>query len=130
MQSTTTWAKVQTAFTGMHRWEGAPEEVEFLGLLHRHEFHVTVELAQAHDNRDLEYIMFKRALDEFLDRYGDTMRDTDTYLGNKSCEMIAKDIIEWVRDEYGNRSITVEVLEDGENGAVVEYESAELLEKR
>jgi 6-pyruvoyl-tetrahydropterin synthase len=122
METTTTWAKVQTTFTGLHHWKDAPDEVQWLQNTHRHEFHVTVKVSQTHDDRDVEYIMFKRALDEFISQIGEE-REDGQYLADKSCEMMATDIAEWVQRNYGNRRVEVEVLEDGENGAVVEANS-------
>lgn len=122
----TSWAKVSTTFTAQHRWEDAPDEVSFLKDDHRHEFHVTVTIEQFHDDRDVEYIMFKRALDEWLAEYP-AEGVSGGKLGEKSCEMMAKDIIEqFIFDEVPdamNRYITVEVLEDGENGALVDHVS-------
>jgi len=113
-----TWAKVQTTFTGLHHWEDAFDEVAFLQNAHRHEFHVTLKIEQTHDDRDVEYIKLKRALDEFLEDYGEE-REDGKYLADRSCEMMAKDILKWTRTQYGVCDMECEVLEDGENGAVV-----------
>jgi 6-pyruvoyl-tetrahydropterin synthase len=118
-----TWAKVTTTFEAIHHWKDAFDEVEFLKHPHRHTFHVTVAVEQTHDDRDIEYINFKRELNAFLEEYGDERAD-GRYLADKSCEMMATDIIEWVEAYIGTdgttREIHVTVTEDGENGALVE----------
>ena len=103
---------ITTQFEGIHAWPDAPEEVSFLSCPHRHMFHVKVEVSVTHDDREIEFILFKRWLDGVLSERYDEMA--------KSCEMMAKEIIELVREEWGDRSIVVEVSEDGENGARVE----------
>lgn len=105
------WAVVRTTFEGSHCWPGAPEgPEEHLRNTHRHLFHVTVWVEQRHDNRDIEYLGFKRWLDGEL-RTGE--------LGARSCEMLADEIKDIVRRKTGTR-VRVEVSEDGENGALVE----------
>lgn len=115
----TTWAKVSLRFEALHRWDEAFEEVEFLQNPHRHEFHVTVQVEQRHDDRDVEYIDLKRSLQNWVDHY--VPKDKD--LGQMSCEMIAKDVLNQLSEWYGQgRDYRVEVTEDGENGALVETE--------
>ena len=64
-----------------------------------------------HDNRDIEYIDLKRAL---------KAKFADGQMDHKSCEMMAKDICLFVAKRHGKREIKVQVLEDGENGALYE----------
>lgn len=116
--ATETFAKVETRFQALHRWEAAPEEVEFLQDPHRHEFHVEVQIQQFHNDRDVEYIMAKRAIDTYIRNTFDG-RD----LGEKSCEMMAENIISLCKNKWGeDRKYSVKVTEDGENGAIVMYE--------
>jgi hypothetical protein len=108
------WAKVTWRFEGTHFFPDMPEElkhVAFLGNEHRHIFHCTVWVEVKHDNRDIEYIDLKRAL---KDNFGDGQMDY------KSCEMMAKDICAFVAKRHGKREIKIQVLEDGENGALYE----------
>lgn len=114
----TTWAKVSLRFDAHHRWDDAFEEVEFLQNEHRHEFHVTVQVQQFHDDRDVEYIHLKRQLTSWIkDDYIPDDRD----LGQRSCEMMAEDILKKLMLWHGSdRAYKVEVTEDGENGALVE----------
>ena len=48
---------------GIHRYPDAPEGVEFLRHPHRHMFHFRVEIEVFHDDRDIEFILFKRELE-------------------------------------------------------------------
>ena len=93
---------------GTHNWPGcAFDEVAFLSDPHRHVFHITVKKEVFHDNRDIEIIMFKREIEAWIkDRYG-----MYGNFQNKSCEMLAEEILEQFEARY------VSVLEDGENGA-------------
>ena len=92
-----------------HFWENADSipEVSFLKHPHRHIFHITLLKEVSHDDRDIEIIQMKRQVQEYLQKqYGRNF-------GGKSCEMIARELLEL----YG--CLSVEVLEDGENGAFV-----------
>jgi len=111
-----TWAKVSLRFEALHQWDAAPNDVEFLQDSHRHEFHVTVHIQQFHDDRDVEYIMLKRWLKNWLD-----LNYEKQDLGQMSCEMMCKEILDELEQKHGSkRQYKVEVTEDGENGAVVE----------
>ena len=111
-----TYAVVRTRFTGEHRWENAPEEVDFLRNNHRHEFHVEVKVEQFHDDRDVEYIMLKRKVDDIINEWP---HDLDT----TSCEMMCDDLYQALSAHIeGERAYVVKVFEDGENGAEVHYE--------
>ncbi len=107
---------VTEQFEAFHRWKDAPDEVAFLRSMHRHMFHVKVTIEVKHDDRDIEFIMFKRKVRDFLrEKY--EMKE-----GIGSCEMIAESIIEYLKKEYPGRDVVVEVSEDGENGAIVQYQ--------
>ena len=95
---------------GVHRWAECPiEEVGFLRDYHRHLFKIRCEKEVAHDDRDIEIIMLKRAIaDRLAAKFS-----TPCYFGDMSCEMVAK----WLVNEFSLSSC--EVLEDGENGAIV-----------
>lgn len=116
MGSTETFAVVRTRFEALHQWDDALNEVDFLRDSHRHEFHVKVKVEQFHDDRDVEYIMLKRALDDYLAQW-------DRDQGQQSCEMMCKRILnEFLFLGYGDqRKYVVSVTEDGENGAEVTY---------
>lgn len=116
---TTIWAKITTRFEALHMWPESPREVYFLKFPHRHMFHVTVWVEQFHEERDVEYILFKRWLDgKILNLIADPAA-----VMTWSCETWARNIMLSIegRAETGvNRRIKVEVTEDGENGALVE----------
>lgn len=91
--------------------------VSFLGYPHRHMFHFRVELEVFHDDRDVEFILFKRELEGL---YGDGILD----LNRKSCEMISDDLATYIKDKYPGRDLQITVSEDGENGATCRYPSS------
>jgi len=99
---------------GIHRYPDAPEGVEFLKHPHRHIFHFRVTVEVFHNDRDIEFILFKRELEAL---YSEATLQVDF----KSCEMLAEDLIDYISKTYPNRKISVEVSEDGENGATLEY---------
>ena len=108
----TTTIFVTTQFEGIHCYPEAPDEVSFLRSPHRHMFHVRATLQVFHDDRELEFILVKRALNQFLK--GDALQ-------HRSCEMIAREILNFLQAKYGVRSYSVEVSEDGENGATITH---------
>lgn len=102
---------------GIHSYPDAPEGVEFLRHPHRHMFHFRVDIEVWHDDRDIEFILFKRELESI---YVDAI-DGALKLNNRSCEMLADDLAEHIQDRYPGRDLKIEVSEDGENGSVGYY---------
>jgi hypothetical protein len=99
---------VSFQFEAVHSWPDCPiEGVSFLKHPHRHMFHVKAVKPVTHSDRDVEIIMLKRQMQEMVKTWG-------ADLGSSSCEMIAEKLI---RDFLLD---SCEVLEDGENGAIVE----------
>jgi hypothetical protein len=94
---------------------GDEQDVSFLGYIHRHIFHFKVELEVFHDDRDVEFIQFKRWLESLY-------ADGTLQLDFKSCEMICDDLADSISNKYPNRKMTITVSEDGENGATCSYE--------
>ena len=99
---------------GIHKYPAALEDpkladVSFLGYPHRHIFHFRVELEVFHDNRDVEFILFKRELESLYN-------ENTLQLDYKSCEMIAEDLAKYIQDKYPGRGLAIEVSEDNENG--------------
>ena len=99
---------------GIHKYPDAPEGVEFLKYPHRHIFHFKVELEVFHDDRDVEFILFKRELENLF-------ADGTLQLDYKSCEMIADDLAFYIQAKYPKRDLVITVSEDGENGATCYY---------
>lgn len=93
---------------------GDEYDVSFLGAPHRHIFHFNVSIEVTHNDRDIEFIQFKRWL-EFM------YSDGTLILNHKSCEMIADDLYEAIASKYPNREIIITVSEDNENGATISY---------
>jgi hypothetical protein len=104
---------------GIHKYPAALTDpnladVSFLGHPHRHIFHFRVRISVQHNDRDIEFIQFKRWLESLYS-------DSTLELNFKSCEMIAEELIGVISSRY-NRSMSVSVFEDDENGAYLEYE--------
>ena len=93
---------------------GDEYDVSFLGTPHRHIFHFRVGIDVFHNDRDIEFIQFKRWLENLY-------KDAILALDYKSCEMIADDLYLQIAGRYPNRNVTIEVSEDGENGCVIHY---------
>ncbi len=104
----TIWVTFQRE--GIHKYPAALDdsklaEVSFLGYPHRHMFHFKVEISVFHDDRDIEFILFKRELENLFD-------DGVLQLDYKSCEMISDDLAEYIVEKYPGRSLTITVSED------------------
>lgn len=89
-------------------------DVSFLGTPHRHIFHFNVAIEVFHNDRDIEFIQFKRWLENLY--AGGTLE-----LNYKSCEMISDDLYEVIATRYPERNIEITVSEDNENGATIYY---------
>ena len=114
---------------GIHKYPAALEDpnlatgdwddVSFLGYPHRHIFHFKVWLEVFHDDRDVEFIQFKRWLERL---YAEVDSSSSVLqLDYKSCEMIADDLASEIQAMYPNRWLKISVAEDNENGCEMEY---------
>ena len=111
---------------GVHRYPAAATDpalctageydVSFLANLHRHMFHFRVSIDVFSNDRDIEFIQFKRWL-ESLYNGSNTVLELDY----QSCEMIADDLYIQIADRYPGRAVVIEVSEDGENGCSISY---------
>lgn len=119
---------------GIHKYPAALEDpnlatgdwddVSFLGYPHRHIFHFKVWLEVFHDDRDVEFIQFKRWMERL---YSEVDSSTSVLqLDYKSCEMIADDLASEIQAMYPDRWIKISVAEDNENGCEMEYPVEEL----
>jgi hypothetical protein len=95
---------------------GDEYDVSFLASPHRHIFHFQVWIDVVHNDRDIEFIQFKRWLENLY-------RDDTLQLDHKSCEMISDDLYLQIAQKYPDRGVWIEVSEDGENGALIKYET-------
>ena len=96
-------------------------DVSFLASPHRHIFHFRVWIDVFHNDRDIEFIQFKRWLENL---YTSHRSDANSVLELdwKSCEMIADDLYIQIAQRYPERAVWIEVAEDGENGCLIKYE--------
>jgi len=109
---------------GMHKYPAAltdpalatgdEYDVSFLGYPHRHIFHFKVWIGVTHDDRDIEFIQFKRWLENLYS--SGTLQ-----LDYKSCEMMSGDLYDSISNKYPGREVWIEVSEDGENGSFIKY---------
>jgi hypothetical protein len=93
-------------------------DVSFLGYPHRHIFHFTVGIQVWHNDRDVEFIQFKRYIEQLY-----SSNEGVLSLDYKSCEMISDDLYEQIASRYPDRDIEITVSEDGENGATIYYDT-------
>lgn len=106
------WVTFQRA--GFHRYRNAPDDVGYLALVHRHLFKFKVSIEVFHDDREVEFHQFLRWLEAL---YNDAL-----FLDNRSCEMIADELAELIKDSYPGRDLVIEVSEDGECGVTATYD--------
>lgn len=90
------------------------DDVSFLGYPHRHIFHFKVGITVTHNDRDIEFIQFKRWMEKL---YSEKTLELDY----KSCEMMADDLYEKIIAKHPGREVHIDISEDGENGAHIEY---------
>jgi hypothetical protein len=111
---------------GVHKFPGAvnPEfatgdeyDVSFLAHPHRHIFHFRVGIEVFHNDREIEFIQFKRWIENL---YGNGTLELD----NKSCEMISDSLYEAIASRYPERDIHISVSEDNENGSTIFYNTS------
>jgi hypothetical protein len=106
--------KYPAALTDPNLATGDEYDVSFLGYPHRHTFHFKVWISVTHDDRDIEFIQFKRWLENLY-------KEGTLQLDYKSCEMMSGDLYDSISNKYPGREIWIEVSEDGENGSFIKY---------
>jgi len=109
---------------GVHMYPGADtdpklatgdwDDVSFLGIPHRHIFHFRVRIEVFHNDRDIEFIQFKRWLERL---YATDVLELD----HKSCEMISDDLYKEISAKFPGRFVEIDIAEDGENGSSIFY---------
>ena len=100
---------------------GDEYDVSFLATPHRHVFHFRVWIDVFHNDRDIEFIQFKRWLKGLYTSNNDN-NGAVLELNFKSCEMIADDLYVQITARYPDRAVWIEVSEDGENGCSIKYD--------
>ena len=114
---------------GVHYYPGADtdpklatgdwDDVSFLSVPHRHIFHFRVWIEVFHNDRDIEFIQFKRWMERL---YAEVDSSTsELQLDYKSCEMIADDLAVKIQERYPGRWLKISVAEDNENGCEIDY---------
>ena len=93
---------------------GDEYDVSFLANPHRHIFHFRVWISVTHNDRDIEFIQFKRWLENLY-------KEGTLQLDHKSCEMMSDELYDVISNKYPDREIWIEVSEDGENGSFIKY---------
>ena len=121
-RTNTIWVKFSKE--GIHKYPAALTDptladVSFLGYPHRHIFKFKVAIQVFHDDRDIEFILFKRWLESL---YSDGILQLDY----KSCEMISDELAARINIMYPRRDIFIKVSEDGENGSYAEYKALDV----
>jgi len=106
--------KYPAALTDPNLATGDEYDVSFLGYPHRHMFHFKIEIEVFHNDRDIEFIQFKRWLESLY-------ANGTLQLDYKSCEMICDELAEHINNKYPNRKLNIKVSEDNENGASCNY---------
>jgi len=106
--------KYPAALTDANLATGDEYDVSFLGYPHRHIFHFKVWIGVTHDDRDIEFIQFKRWLEKLY-------AEGTLQLDYKSCEMMSGDLYDTISNKYPGREVWIEVSEDGENGSFIKY---------
>lgn len=106
--------KYPAALTDPNLATGNEYDVSFLGYPHRHIFHFKVWISVVHNDRDIEFIQFKRWLEKLY-------ATGTVQLDYKSCEMMAEDLYQQISTKYPGRSVWIEVSEDGENGTFIKW---------
>ena len=109
---------------GLHKYPAALDDpalatgdeydVSFLGYIHRHIFKFKISIEVFHDDRDIEFIQFKRWLEKL---YSEKTLELDY----KSCEMISDALYLQINERYPSRDVIIDVSEDGENGSLTQY---------
>ena len=106
--------KYPAALTDPNLATGDEYDVSFLGYPHRHIFHFKVSIEVFHDDLDIEFIQFKRWLENLY-------KGAILVLDFKSCEMIAEDLYSQITARYPGRAVWIDVSEDEENGCHIQF---------
>jgi hypothetical protein len=119
------WIEVSFQREGIHKYPAAlidpnlatgdEYDVSFLGHPHRHIFHFYVRIQVQHNDRDIEFIQFKRWLESLY-----SSNQAVLQLDYQSCEMLAEALADKINRRYPDRDMEIRVYEDDENGAVLQ----------
>ena len=108
-----TIVEIQFDIEAFHNYPNAPMEVEFLSYPHRHTFFIKCGYLVEELNREKEIFICRDIVQDYLtESYGSPCQ-----FNNMSCEMIAKDILEFGEDD---NMVWCSVWEEQTGGAKVE----------
>ena len=110
---------VKTNFEMVHHFPNAPIEVDFLKKPHRHIFHVEAKIPVSHEDRQLEFFIVKKFIDDIIQK---SILPKQKYEAVPySCEYMAGIILNSLSLTYQiKKDLSVSIFEDFENGGVVE----------
>lgn len=115
-----TTVSIKTQYEGVHCYPDAPAPVSYLRNRHRHIFGVHVTVQVFDDDREIEFIMLKHWVNEWIRVHAN--QDGVWEMGRLSCEQVCKGILKYLFDVLpypATRYLSVTVDEDGENSATV-----------
>ena len=104
---------IQFEIEGFHNYPNAPKEVDFLSFNHRHNFKIKAGYEVLDLNREREIFICRDEVKSYLNEsFG-----MPCQFKNMSCEMIAKEILEFAQEDG---MIWCEVWEENTGGARIE----------
>ncbi len=81
---------------------GDEYDVSFLAHPHRHIFHFRVWISVTHNDRDIEFIQFKRWLEKLYNSEQAVLS-----LDHKSCEMMSDELYDMISNKYPGREVWI-----------------------
>lgn len=120
---------VRNQFVALHRWDGAPAQVGFLGWCHRHTFHVLTTIEVPHGNRGVEFFCVQRQIDRIIEVLFFSEEPVTGVTPSSSCSDLSlpvislscEDMAEHIANVLAKAELRVRqviVSEDNENGGV------------
>lgn len=110
------WIEVGFIKEGIHCFPGAKNlpGVEYLANEHSHYFYFTIKIEVYHNDREIEFLLFRRELEKLYN-------NNILTLNYKSCEMMADELADIIMEIYPKRKLVIKVAEDNINAAIGEY---------
>jgi flagellar biosynthesis component FlhA len=112
---------VKNIIEATHQYVNAPAEVDYLRNPHRHMLHIYTTVEVFDDDRELEFIKVKHAIQDYLQ----SQAEWNGYaynMGTNSCEMLARELLGALQTMYGlDRDMQISIYEDDENGSTIKY---------
>lgn len=118
----TTYIKVSFQVDGIHNWPDAKHPRKWLAHRHRHQFTFTVKAEVFSNDREIEFFDLRLRVRQMVHDSYPLLEDAGVYeFRDRSCEHIALYLMTFLKKEYPNRDLEIEVSEDNEVSAVVTY---------